>query len=193
MGALTILVIRHAEKPDEAWPGPGLTASGAADSLSLVIRGWQRGGAWAALLGTGLGGADYPLPKAIYAAKPGADDQLDRGPSRRPHETILALAARLGLKPNTTFAKGEEAALVAELLTLSGVVLVSWEHKAIVENLLPRLPVGHGKPPAAWPDDRFDVVLRFDRPDGQAKFAFRPLYPQLLSGDSSTPLDGAAA
>jgi hypothetical protein len=34
-----------------------------------------------------------------------------------------------------------------------------------------------------------DVVLRFDRPDVKTKFAFRPLYPKLLSGDSGEPLD----
>ena len=43
--ALTILIIRHAEKPDEAWPGPGLTEQGENDTESLVIRGWQRAGA----------------------------------------------------------------------------------------------------------------------------------------------------
>jgi hypothetical protein len=36
---------------------------------------------------------------------------------------------------------------------------------------------------------RFDVVLRFDRPEGSDTFAYRPLYPQLLSGDSATPID----
>jgi hypothetical protein len=36
---LTILIIRHAEKPDESWPGPGLTPDGSADKKSLVIRG----------------------------------------------------------------------------------------------------------------------------------------------------------
>ena len=81
---------------------------------------------------------------------------------------------------DTTFAKGDEKGLAAELLTLSGVVLVSWEHKAIIEGILPQIPVARGTPPGHWPDQRFDVVLRFDRPDGKTKFAFRPLYPKLL-------------
>ena len=67
MSALTILIIRHAEKPGEAWPGPGLTPDGVADKKSLVIRGWQRAGAWSALFGGGLGGDDFPEPTAIYA------------------------------------------------------------------------------------------------------------------------------
>jgi hypothetical protein len=189
MGALTILIIRHAEKPDEAWPGPGLTDQGENDTESLVIRGWQRAGAWAVLFGTAMGGADYPMPRAIYAARPGPDDKLDQGPSRRPFQTVVVAAKRLGLKLDTTFARGDEKGLAAELLTLSGVVLVSWEHKAIIEDILPQIPVARGTPPGHWPDQRFDVVLRFDRPDGKTKFAFRPLYPKLLYGDSGEPLD----
>jgi hypothetical protein len=190
LGALTLLIIRHAEKPDQNWPGPGLTEDGKEDEESLVIRGWERGGAWAALFGTGLGGTDYPAPQRIYAAHPGPLDQLNHGPSRRPAETVEALASRLSLTPVLTFEKGQEAALMAEVLTLSGVVLVAWEHKAIIEDILPRIAVDQGTPPTRWPGQRFDVALRFDRPDGRTKFAFRPLYPQLLSGDSNTPLDG---
>lgn len=70
MSALTILIIRHAEKPGENWPGPGLTEDGQKDKESLVIRGWQRVGAWAALFGAGLGGTQYPAPQVIYAANP---------------------------------------------------------------------------------------------------------------------------
>ena len=194
MSALTLLIIRHAEKPDDDQPdlGPGLTVEGEQDTESLVIRGWQRAGTWAALFGAGLGGSDYPRPDAVYAATPGKPDHLNKGPSHRPYETALPLAARLvaGGLPDTSFAKGDEDQLAAHLQTLSGVVLVSWEHKAIVESLVPALPVGHGTPPTHWPGDRFDVVLRFDRPEGASKFAYRPLYPQLLAGDSAQPLDG---
>jgi hypothetical protein len=51
MSALTLLIIRHAEKPGESWPGPGLTVTGVPDGKSLVIRGWQRAGSWSTLLG----------------------------------------------------------------------------------------------------------------------------------------------
>src|SRR5690348_8250618 len=129
--ALTLLIIRHAEKPGENWPGPGLTLDGAPDDKSLVIRGWQRTGAWTTLFGAGLVGADYPAPAAIYAANPAGST------SQRPYETITALAPRLGITPNTTYATGQEDRLVKELLGLSGVVLVAWEHKAIVEEIVP--------------------------------------------------------
>jgi putative addiction module component (TIGR02574 family) len=54
MSALTILIIRHAEKPGESWPGSGLTPDGIIDKKSLVIRGWQRAGSRSALFGVGL-------------------------------------------------------------------------------------------------------------------------------------------
>jgi hypothetical protein len=189
MSALTILIIRHAEKPGEDWPGPGLTEDGEADTESLVIRGWQRAGAWTALFGAGLGGSIYPAPQAIYAATPGDPDDPNQGPSRRPYETILALAPRLNLTPNISFAKGDEKHLVDALVKLSGVVLVSWEHKAIVSDILPRLPVSNsGDLPAHWPSKRFDVVLRFDRAEGATDFVFQALFPRLMSGDSNKPL-----
>lgn len=183
MPSLTLLIIRHAEKPDGAWPGPGLTDSGAPDVDSLVIRGWQRAGSWAALFGARLGGTDYPAPAAIYAADP-----RPPGVSKRPAETVSAVAARLNLQTNVTYAKGREKDLVKALLGLSGVVLVGWEHEAIVQSIVPLIPVSSGTPPTQWDGSRFDVVLRFDRPDGAPKFAFRELFPMLMSGDSNKPL-----
>lgn len=186
--ALTLLIIRHAEKPDKSWPGPGLTPEGSPDKKSLVIRGWQRAGSWAALFGAGLGGADFPQPAAIYAADPKAETGDD--PSQRPYETILPLAARLGLAPITTYAVGQEAALAAELTGLSGVALACWEHKAIVKSLLPDL-VGDQRIdglPKKWDGTRFDVVLRFDRAAPGAPWSFRQLFPRLLSGNSDAPL-----
>ena len=94
MDALTIFIIRHAEKPGESWPGPGFMDNGVSDTESLVIRGWQRAGAWASLFGAGLSDKDYLAPQVIYAATPGGNNDPNKGPSRRPAETISALAAR---------------------------------------------------------------------------------------------------
>jgi hypothetical protein len=187
MPALTLLIIRHAEKPGKGtWPGPGSTFDGTADDKSLVIRGWERAGAWTALFGAGLGGTDYPAPQKIYAANP---DAVGDSVSERPAETVSALAPRiLGQDANLTYGVGEEQALVTELLGLSGMVLVAWEHKAIVGAILPLLPISSGTPPQKWKGSRFDVVLRLDRPDGAKGFAFQQLFPMLLSGDSNTPL-----
>jgi hypothetical protein len=192
MKALTLFIIRHAEKPDKNQPalGPGLTDSGQVDKESLVIRGWERAGAWASLFGASLGGSDYPAPGVIFAATPGASDGQDDGPSNRPAETISALAARLKLTADESIPKGKESKLVKKLNESEGVVLVCWEHKSIITGILPGLPVSNRKDlPAKWSGDRFDVVLRFDRADGAATMVFKPLYPKLLSGDSKKPVD----
>jgi hypothetical protein len=183
--ALTVLVIRHGEKPGEGWPGPGLTAEGAADRKSLAVRGWQRAGSWAVLFGAGLGGRDYPSPAAIYALNPDSGED-----SRRPFETIVPLAARLALKPVSRYALGQEAALVDELLRHSGVVLICWEHYKIASAILPGLAGGQHLPglPSRWDDARYDVVLRFDRRAPGAPWTFRQLFPRLLSGDSDQPM-----
>jgi len=191
--ALTLLIIRHAEKPGGDWPGAGLTDAGLPDSESLVVRGWQRAGAWATLFGNGRGGDDYPTPAAIYAASPtvgeGSDTSSDDA-SQRPFETITPLGLRLGLTPVTKWAQGDEAQLIAEITGLAGVVLVCWEHKRIVGSILPAITSDPGlNLPQKWKGSRFDVVLRFDRPAPGKPWAFRPLYPLLLSGDSNQPVD----
>jgi hypothetical protein len=193
MSALTLMIIRHAEKPREQWPGPGLTIEGIADEKSLVIRGWQRAGAWSALFGAGLGGIDFPRPDVIYAADPTRGimtaDPAD-GPSQRPSQTVTPLGDNLGPKPVTKWALGEEAALVDEIKKLSGVVLVCWEHKRIISDMLPAIAAGMIVPglPSKWNKLRFDVVLRFDRGAPAQPWSFRQLFPRLLSGDSDKPL-----
>jgi len=199
MDALTLYIIRHAEKPDNKQPdlGPGLTHKGNPDPESLVIMGWQRAGAWTALFGAGFGGPDYLEPQVVYAANP--DSPEDTNPdstkhddkvSRRPYETVLPLAARLGLgKPDISFGKGQEQGLVDALLGQSGIVLVAWEHKAIISDIVPKLPVSNKSDlPTHWSGKRFDVVLRFACAAGDQEFVFEELYPRLMPGDSNKPL-----
>ena len=189
MSALTILIIRHAEKPGEAWPGPGLTPDGVADKKSLVIRGWQRAGAWSALFGAGLGGDDFPEPTAIYALNPNATAGDD--PSQRPFETIMPLAARLTLTPIVKYPLGAEARSCggdrrphrscAGLLGTQSDRQNDPSGHCEGAQTLPGMPV-------KWDGARFDVVLRFDRSAPGAPWTFRQLFPRLLSGDSATPM-----
>ncbi|PNG25832.1 histidine phosphatase family protein [Methylocella silvestris] len=195
MSALTIILIRHAEKP-AAKPGdpdrgPGLTSFGETDKHSLVVRGWQRAGAWAALFGCGLTpGGDYPTPDIVYAANPDEPPTDGGDASRRPDETVTPLCGRLGLSPRTSYAVGEEGKMVAEVCALAGVVLVCWEHKHIVDPILTLIAGKQKIPqlPTRWNGDRFDLALRFDRSGPDAPWSFRQLFPRLLAGDTDVPL-----
>jgi hypothetical protein len=187
MPALTLMIIRHAEKPGKCWPGPGLTVDGLIDSKSLVVRGWQRAGAWAASFGAATLPENYLRPTAIYAARPescyeGADA------SQRPYETVLPLAQRLAITPVKDFAKGAERELAQHLKSLTGIILVCWEHKAIIAALIPALSPTIGKVPPSWGEERYDVILRMDRADVNQPWTLRQLLPQLLSGDTGVPL-----
>jgi hypothetical protein len=188
MASLTILIIRHAEKPDTGWPGPGLNANGVPDDKSLVIRGWQRAGAWAALFAAAGKNSDYPQPSLIYAANP--DAVTGDEPSQRPFQTVTPLASRLGLVPDTTHALGQENQLADTVVKQASVVLIAWEHHAIINALVPAIIGGQSIPgiPAKWSGERFDVVFRLDRQSSSEPWSFRQLFPCLLSGDSAVPM-----
>jgi hypothetical protein len=145
MTVLTVLIIRHAEKPGGSWPGPGLTSDGVSDDKSLVVRGWQRAGAWASLFGASCSGESFPKPEIIYAANPevnGVEADPDSGPSRRPLETVSPLSAKLHQSAVTKWKQGQEADLAAEVVSRTGIVLICWEHKKIVRVLLPAIAGG---------------------------------------------------
>lgn len=184
----TVLLIRHAEKPGEAWPGPGLTEDGGPDPKSLALRGWQRAGALAALVapgamreGAGQDGTGLPRPDAIYASA----FREGGGHSRRPEQTVRPLAAKLGLAVDLTYALHQEGDLAAHLLAQGGIALVSWQHEGLAELLRALLgPGGAGAPPHGWrwPDARYDVTWRVDRDaTGRASFTQHP--HRLLAGD----------
>jgi hypothetical protein len=190
MSALTILVIRHAEKPDNPTIGPGLTEQGVENKHSLVVRGWQRAGTWAALFGSAALGADFPTPSVIYAADPAKPPTEDGSVSKRPFQTILPLCQRLHITPVTRFGVGDEMQLLDEVRELTGIALLCWEHKRIAEAILPELAKGQTLPnlPAKWDGTRFDVVLRFDRAQSGGQWSFRQLFPRLLAGDQDVPM-----
>jgi hypothetical protein len=135
-----------------------------------------------------LGGDDFPQPTTIYGMDPDATKGKDT--SRRPFETISPLAGRLSIKPITKYAMGDESDLVKEIIALTGVVLVCWEHKHIYQKILPAIAKDQDlhNMPTNWSADRFDVVLRFDRATPKAPWSFKQLFPRLLSGDTDVPL-----
>ena len=142
----TVLVIRHAEKPDD---GDGLTPAGEARAKAYVNY-FQT-----------FKFHDLPVkPDAIFAA-------ADSKNSRRPRLTVEPLAQALGLTVSTTFRDKDYQRLVDELAaTGTGKnILVCWHHGTITELLRamganPDTLLTGGR----WPGDEYHwvIVLRYD-------------------------------
>jgi hypothetical protein len=190
MSALTVFIIRHAEKPDDGLPGTGNDLNGKADPKSLIIPGWQRAGAWTVLFGSGALAADYPKPDVVYAADPKKTNPDDGKKSKRPFETALPTCERLHIEANLSFGVGEEKDLVEEVTKLTGTVLIAWEHKHIIPGITSALLGKQVIPtlPKKWSGSRFDVVLRFERAQPGAPWSFWQMFPMLLAGDSDVPM-----
>jgi broad specificity phosphatase PhoE len=174
-GAL-VMVIRHGEKPDGSHPG--VDAQGNQDDSSLTETGWERANRLVDLFDP-VPGPPRPglaTPRAIYAA--GANDA---GEGLR--ETVMPLAARLGLTLNISYGAGEEKKLVEQAITQPGPTLISWQHGGI-PDIAKAFPSVTPKPPSDWPDDRFDVVWTFTRTADGWQFAQVP--ELVLAGDQDT-------
>jgi hypothetical protein len=117
-------------------------------------------------------------PVNVVAADPA-------GGSKRPEETVTALAAALGTSIDLKYPKGEEAAMVASLSGLSGPTLVCWEHTGI-PTIISHLGRVAPPPPTSWPSSVFDVVFVFTRSGNGWNFTQVP--QELLAGDSTTPI-----
>ena len=211
MGATKIMVIRHAEKPgfyednDKAhYYGVdefGMV-SGVAGAKHLVTLGWERAGALITLF-TPPYGPKTPLatPKFLFASDPDAkadDDTGDEAPSQRPHETLLALKAKLNLPHiDHQYSKSEIAEMVTAALACDGAVLIAWQHEDIplkaktktgrgisAEILTQTKTTGTFNVPASWPvgpaGARYDLVFVFDRPTGRGPITGFTLVPQQL-------------
>lgn len=200
MPATKIMVVRHADKPMESGGPLGVTAMGVEDKQSLDVQGWQRAGALAVFfspLNARLATLGLALPQAILASgdhrhpAPQGGGEIKQGSrSKRPVETMAPLAAKLlGRKPDTSYWKGEEAALVAAAMASDGAVLICWQHEAIpkIADLIIPQP---NAIPQAWPEDRFDVIWVFDPPakPGQP-WTFSQVPQNLLAGDVDGPIE----
>jgi broad specificity phosphatase PhoE len=180
MSTNKIMIVRHAEKPGGDMKG--VTPDGDVNAEDLTVRGWQRAGALVGLFlppGGHFSSPHLATPQTLYASGVGAHSN-----SLRPQHTVQPLADRLKKQIDTSFLKGEEAALVSAISTAGGVVLVAWEHEHI-----PQIAAGilgrSGSFPAKWPDDRFDLVWVFDRPGGAGQWSFMQIPQLLLVGDET--------
>jgi hypothetical protein len=186
-----VMIIRHAEKP-EPGQGGGVDEKGSPDQHSLTPRGWQRAGAWAELFKPSLlpHGA-LPSPDAIFASgREKCAGHGDGSKSRRPEETIEALAIKLGLEVDVRYAKEEEGKLAAAVERAGGTVLICWQHENIVAIV--RALAGQNAPvPDKWPSHRFNVIYRLRRPDAGSAWMFDQVVPIMFKDDASEPISRA--
>lgn len=171
-----LMLIRHAEKPIGETGALGVTETGIASAGSLTVGGWTRAGALVALFAPSHGEPPPGLfrPTAIWAASPRGDL------GQRPEQTVVPLAARLGLSVNTRFGKGQEIDLAAALMSGHGAALVAWQHEEI-PTIIAHLGSITPLPPPQWSADRFDVVWVFARTS--VGWTFSQVPQLLLAGD----------
>ena len=173
------MIIRHGEKPDGS--NQGFDPDGTLDSSSLTQAGYARARNLVKVFDPPAPGSPRPglaRPAAIYAAS-----ATDAGEGLRTRETVAPLAQQLGITVNTEFGKGDETAMVDDVISGPGPTLICWQHGEIpdiadaFENVTPT-------PPSSWPDDRFDVIWVFTKTaDG---WSFTQV-PELASpGDSNS-------
>lgn len=213
MGASTIMIIRHAEKPGtyngQTYDGVNAqaTACGKSGGEDLITLGWERAGGLVTLFAPPWGPKpSLVTPQTLFASNPihskdPADDtEADQssGPSQRPYETLTAVAAALGspgtpMAIDTSFSKKHYDKMVTAALASQGAVLISWQHEdipAIGGSILTqtKTPAGSVKIPTKWSGSRYDLVWIFNRPGGSGPIASFSIFAQmLLAGDGPAP------
>lgn len=171
-----IMLIRHAEKPDEGHDG--VDDAGKPDSRSLSVAGWRRAGAMApyfASLADRIHARLVCRPEHILAAR-----ATSMHPSTRPRDTVQALAEVLGLAVDETWSDEDSTERFAETLRNFEVpVLVCWRHHYL--PALARAVLRDVGVPETWPADRFDLTWSIRR-DGDG-WTFLQVPQLLLPGD----------
>jgi hypothetical protein len=183
-----IYVIRHGEKPDPQSPNPaaGVEIDGVSDSHSLTPRGWQRCGALAVLFTRPPRPGDTALTVPDRLICPDYGDDASTA-VHRPYQTLLGLSAATGHPIESPYPETHEADLAATVLAGSeATVLICWEHTRI-PTIAAAIPTT-APVPAAWPDNRFDLIWQFTLTDPAAPtYAFQQLPQNALRGDTAPP------
>ncbi len=209
MGASTIMIVRHAEKPDtyngQAYNGVNALATvcGKQGSEDLVTLGWERAGGLVTLFAPPWGPKPGLFkPQTLFASDPAKDkDDKDKSkdsePSQRPYETLTAVAAALGANAsqpmpiNIGFSKKHYQDMVNAALASNGAVLIAWQHEdipAIGQYILKQTNTTNVKIPTSWSGKRYDLVWVFNRPTGAGPIvSFSQVAQFLLAGDQPAP------
>ena len=179
----TLLMIRHGEKPSDG--DLGVDEHGSANPDGLIPKGWARAGALVALFAPNSTTVNSTLPSPGALVTPKYNK-----PVHRPYLTLLPLSQRLGLTILSEHAVDAHPTKILNSLVAmeTVVVLLCWEHDRLVKiagTVATTLPVANpADVPASWPDDRFDMIWRFDRDEQTKTWAFGSHDQQLLAGDS---------
>ncbi|HEX6428915.1 MAG TPA: histidine phosphatase family protein [Niastella sp.] len=140
---LTIVLIRHAEKPAEGY--------------RLSCQGVNRANALPPVLY-----AKFGRPGVIYVA------QSDSTQHARMRQTITPFAKKYGLELNSKYEVSDIKGITKNIRKQKGTVLVVWEHKGLVE-MAKQLGV---KEKLKWNSDDFDSIwiITFSK-KGKARLA----------------------
>ncbi len=179
---VTLLLIRHGEKPTNG--SQGVDEQGNTNPDGLIPTGWQRAGALVSLFAPNTTTVNSTLPSPGALVTPHYPV-----PVHRPYLTLVPLSQRLRKTIRSDYAvDADPTMIVSALLAMeSEVVLVCWEHHHLVNIVAALASAGLVANPAdvptSWPDDRYDVIWRFDLNEQMGKWTFRALDQQLLAGD----------
>lgn len=110
-GPLTVIIIRHAEKPDK---GDNLSCQGLNRAMQLP----------AVLV------KQFGVPEYVYVPAPSVGKATKSG---RMMQTIWPLAVKYNLTLNSKYDVKQTTALAKNILKRSGTVLVVWEHNHIAD------------------------------------------------------------
>ena len=177
MPPTTVLLIRHAEKPDALRDIHGVDIDGHENLAELSVAGWQRSGALPRLFSPAQEAAMLPLPNVIFAA-------ASHARSARPVRTVQLLAQTLGLELRDPYGSDDVDALVQEIRSCAGVVMACWRHESIAA--IARAFLGDTASVPEWDAQRFDVVWVLTLRDGKWSLGQRPQL--LLPSDSRDPI-----
>jgi phosphohistidine phosphatase SixA len=143
-----IMVMRHAEKPADP-SDPNLTAAGKARAKRLATYIPE----------------EFGKPDFIFAAAISTH-------SARPYQTVRPLSKREKVGIDAKIADNDYGVLAQRLLTKKKYagksIVVCWHHGNI-PSLLRVLGAPKGQYPNPWDHTVFDLILRLEFPDGNAK------------------------
>lgn len=180
---LTVMFIRHGEKPSDHGVPHGINHHGEHDAHSLSVRGWTRAGGLAGLLAHGpwKSHPHVTIPERIVATRPTPEAK-----SRRELDTATPLAQRLNIVVEDQFTHGHENLLRQSILSDPRPALVVWHHGTL-STLVRGFPLANASDlPQDWPDHRFDLIWILTRGSSETTYQFVSIDQMLLEGDEGT-------